>query len=321
MINKLLKLTTMKTKDIIKLIVLFVLIVTLQAKAYSQTEEWFVPNDKKELVSNFQFNNEVQKTGETLYQKNCQSCHGEPTKGNFAALQPSPGDPASEKYQNQSDGSIFYKITEGRGLMPQFKNIISEKERWDIIAYLRTFNKNYIQPALAKVEKFKGDKVQLELSFDKETKQIFARAVGLIDEREQPVKKAEMILFVKRYFGNMQLGETARTNNEGIASFSFPEDLPANDSGYVELMVKLNDASQFGEVEKTVFIEAGVPKNKEKLTDQRAMWNITRMAPVWLLISYFSVILFVWSFIIYILLQILKIRKIGGEAMLKEQSE
>ncbi len=309
----------MKIKHIITFCLIFSLIIIFQIKVFSQDNEWIVPKEKSEVVSSFQFTDEVIKEGESLYQKNCLSCHGQPTKANYAALQPSPGDPASEDYQKQSDGDMYYRITEGRGLMPQFKNILSEKERWDIIAYIRSFNKNYVQPALAKVEEFKGDKVQLELSFDKETKQILAKAIGMVKEKEEPVKKAEMVLFVKRYFGNMQVGETVRTNDEGVASFSFPEDLPANDSGYVELIVRLNDATQFGEVEKSALIEAGVPKNKEKLTDQRAMWNISRMAPWWLIFSYFGVVLFVWSFIIYIVFQILKIRKIGSEVMLNEE--
>lgn len=310
----------MKTKNIVTYILIFISIIIFQPNAFSQEDEWIIPDDKNELVSSFQFTDENRTSGESLFQKNCLSCHGEPTKGNFVALQPPPGDPASEKYQNQTDGSIFYKITEGRKLMPQFKNILSEKERWDIIAYIRSFNKNYIQPALAKIEEFKGDKVKIEISFDKESNQVFAKAVGSINEKEEAVKKAEMILLAERYFGKMQIGE-ARTNDEGIASFAFPDDLPGNDSGYVKLTVKLNDAVQFGEVEKTAFIAAGIPKNMEKLTDQRAMWNITRMAPVWLLISYFGVVLFVWSFIIHILLQILKIRKIGSEAMIQEQQE
>lgn len=319
--NYQLKLTNMKSKHIIPCTILFVSIFVLQIKAFSQNEEWIVPKEKSELVSSFPFTDEVIKDGASLYQKNCLSCHGQPTKGNYAALQPSPGDPASADYQKQSDGDMYYRITEGRGLMPQFKNILSEKERWDVIAYIRSFNKNYVQPALAEVEEFKGDKVQLELSFDKESKLILAKATGLIKEKEEPVKKAEMVLFVKRYFGNMQVGEIVQTNDEGIASFTFPEDLPANDSGYVELIVRLNDATQFGEVEKSALIKAGVAKNMEKLTDQRAMWNISRMAPWWLIFSYFGVVLFVWSFIIYIVFQILKIRKIGSEIMLSEESD
>ncbi|OFX83336.1 MAG: hypothetical protein A2W99_11995 [Bacteroidetes bacterium GWF2_33_16] len=296
----------------IKYLTILIPFVFLYINSYSQTEEWIVPKEKKEVVSTFNFTDENIKSGESLYQKNCLSCHGNPTKGNFAPLQPSPGDPASEKFQNQSDGSMFYKITEGRVLMPQFKNILSEKERWEVVAFIRSFNKNYVQPALAKIDEFKGDAVNIEIIFDKENRQLIAKAIGTVKEKIEPVKKAEMVLFAKRYFGNMQIDESKRTNEEGMAFFRLPEELPGNDSGYVEFIVRLNESS-FGDIQKTALIHAGLPKNMEKLTDQRAMWNITRKAPVWLLISYFGGVLFVWSFIVYILLQLYKLRKIGSE--------
>jgi hypothetical protein len=307
----------MKRIIMIKYITILIPFVFLYINSYSQTDEWVVPKENDELVSNFQFSDEIIKSGESLYQKNCLSCHGDPTKGNYAPLQPSPGDPASEKFQKQSDGSMFYKITEGRVLMPQFKNILSEKERWEVVAFIRSFNKNYVQPALAKVNEFKGDAVNLEIIFDKENMQLIAKAIGTVKEKAEPLQKAEIVLFAKRYFGIMQINEPRRTNDEGLAFFKLPDDLPGNDSGYVEFIVRLNESS-FGEVQKTALVQAGIPKNREKLTDQRAMWNITRMAPVWLLISYFGVVLFVWVFIIYILLQLLKVRKIGTEALNNE---
>lgn len=313
--------TKMNTKNIIRYSLILILIFSFINETFSQENEWVVPDDKNELVSNFQFTTESIENGESFYQKNCLSCHGEPTKGNYAALQPSPGDPASERYQNQTDGAMFYRITEGRGLMPKFKNILSDKERWEIIAYIRSFNEKYVQPPLAKLETFKGDKARLELSFDETTKTIIAKVIGTVNKKEAPVNKAEVVLFVKRYFGNMQVNESLTTNENGIAEFKFPDDLPGNDSGYIEVIAKLSDASQFGEIEQTAFINSGIPRNKEKLTSKRAMWNITRKAPIWLLVTYFGVILLVWSFIIYIVLQIIKLRKIGKEALLSNQAQ
>jgi len=307
----------MKRIIIIKYITILIPFVFLFINSYSQSDEWVVPKENNEQVSNFQFTDVNVKSGESLYQKNCLSCHGEPSKGNYASLQPSPGDPASEKFQKQSDGSIFFKITEGRVLMPQFKNILSENERWEVVAYIRSFNKDYIQPALAKIDEFKGDAVNLEIIFDKENMQLIAKAIGTVNKNTEPVKNAEVILFAKRYFGNMQINESRLTNDEGLAFFKLPKDFPGNDSGYVEFVVKLSE-SRFGEIQESALVKAGIPKITEKLTDQRAMWNITRKAPVWLLISYFGVVFFVWSFIIYILIQLFRLRKIGSETLNNE---
>jgi len=38
--------------------------------------------------------------------------------------------------QSQSDGAFFWKMTEGRGVMP--KATLGESEKWAVINYLRT---------------------------------------------------------------------------------------------------------------------------------------------------------------------------------------
>ena len=134
-------------------------------------QEWVVPDDKKQKVSPVKFNDEVTKKGEDVFKKNCTSCHGEPTKGNFVKLTPEPGDPATDKFQKQTDGALFYKITTGRSPMPEFKNVLSDDERWQVIAYFRGFNKSYVQPepVLAPSGKYGGldIKANLQLLPDK----------------------------------------------------------------------------------------------------------------------------------------------------------
>src|SRR5450759_5454954 len=65
------------------------------------------------------------KHGRALFQRECELCHGKAGHGDgmqAAYLQPpKPADLTSEKVQSQSDGAIFYKLTEGRGQMPRAK--------------------------------------------------------------------------------------------------------------------------------------------------------------------------------------------------------
>ncbi len=90
-------------------------------------------NDKKELA-------EAKKIADT----NCASCHGASGKGDgpaAAALPPpKPADWTSAKVQSQTDGEIFWKITNGRGAMPPWKHL-SEKDRWDLVNYIRSLKK------------------------------------------------------------------------------------------------------------------------------------------------------------------------------------
>mgnify|MGYP003109959153 FL=1 len=71
----------------------------------------------------------------------CFVCHGPKGKGDGmggAGLTPKPTDLTTEEFQSQSDGAIFWKITEGRAPMASYKTSIPEKKRWELVNYLRT---------------------------------------------------------------------------------------------------------------------------------------------------------------------------------------
>ena len=82
------------------------------------------------------------KHGRSLFQRECELCHGKAGHGDgmqAAYLTIKPADLASDRIQSQSDGAIFYKITEGRGQMPKAK--LNDTEKWAVIEYLRTLAK------------------------------------------------------------------------------------------------------------------------------------------------------------------------------------
>jgi mono/diheme cytochrome c family protein len=90
-------------------------------------------NDKKELAE-----------GKKLADTNCVTCHGASGKGDgpaAAALPPpKPADWTSAKIANETDGEIFWKITNGRGAMPPWKHL-PEKDRWELVNYIRSLQK------------------------------------------------------------------------------------------------------------------------------------------------------------------------------------
>ena len=70
-------------------------------------------------------------------------CHGASGRGDgvaSAALQPKPLDWSSPVVQSDTDGELFWKITNGRGAMPAWKQL-PETERWQIVNYIRTLKK------------------------------------------------------------------------------------------------------------------------------------------------------------------------------------
>jgi len=114
-------------------------------KASNDNKPWPVPDNYKNMKNPEASNAESIAEGKTLYGTHCKSCHG--TKGlgdgsKAAQLKTEPGNFSTTEFQSQSDGSLFYKTSEGRDDMPSFKKKIPEAdERWSIVNYMRTLKK------------------------------------------------------------------------------------------------------------------------------------------------------------------------------------
>ena len=295
----------------VKHLLIIILIFSIGTKVSAQT--WVVPDDQKAIVAPMKFTPDMQKQGEQIYLKNCQSCHGLPGKDNWAKLTPPPGDLSKEKAQVQTDGEIFYRITTGKVPMPEFRNILPEDDRWGLIAYLRTFNPKYVQPNPVAKAAFTGRIVTLALQYSDPMKKIVVTATEQLKDGQTGLAAGvEIMLFVKRYFGIMQVGDIKTTNARGEALFEFPADLPGNKEGYVEVSAKVNDPKG---VMKTTPVTAnlaiGVPTDKPGLTETRAWWSTRGKAPVWILLTYTLSVVIVWGFILYIVNSILKIKKLS----------
>ena len=84
--------------------------------------------------------------GKELFGAACLTCHGPTGKGDgpvAATLERNgtpvrPGNLSDPKLWQQSDGTLFWKISEGRTPMPAFQEALSEEQRWQIIIYVRT---------------------------------------------------------------------------------------------------------------------------------------------------------------------------------------
>ncbi len=80
-------------------------------------------------------------SGKVTYMRMCTVCHGNGGKGDgiaAASLNPKPADHTSDRVQKQTDGSLFWEVTNGHAPMPAFKTELTEKERWQLICYIRT---------------------------------------------------------------------------------------------------------------------------------------------------------------------------------------
>jgi Ni/Fe-hydrogenase subunit HybB-like protein len=289
-------------------------IILLSISTFISAQDWSVPEDKSQKVSPFKFSSETIKKGEAIFQKNCISCHGEPSKAAFNRdMVPAPGDPAGSKFQSQTDGALFYKMTTGRAPMPEFKNILTEEERWQVISYIRSFNRGYVQPepVIAPAGAFANMDLSVKLDYIKATHKIKITTTGIKNSVSTPLAGMEIMLWANRYFGDLLIDEPRTTNASGIAFFDYKDSIPGDTSGKVKFIVKLN-AEGLSSFKKDTVLTIGKPLTAKSLIDTRAMWTVRSQAPIWLIISYSIVVITVWSVLLYVVLLIFKIKKAGN---------
>lgn len=277
-------------------------------------QDWVVPEERRGRLSTFPFTDETRKEGERLYNINCLSCHGTPGKNNYIALEPSPGDPATEKIQRNSDGEIFHKVSAGRGQMPSFRSVLTTEEIWKIVSYLRDFNKDYIQKVMPVITStaYPGAVISMTLAYNTADRLVTVMALATDEAKSVPVTNAGVRLFASRYFGMMPVDEEKLTDSNGAATFSIPADFPGDTAGNVSFSAKFTDEEIFGVVAKDTIMMAGAVTIPVSLVAQRAMWNTVWKAPVWLILSYFLGVLAVWGFIFLVMMKLRDIYTVGS---------
>ncbi len=108
------------------------------------------PADFKNKKNALNGNADAIKAGEGLFKAQCVSCHGAEADGNSdagKALKPQAGNLRAADFQAMSDGYIYWRITKGGiganisgSAMQAFETNLSEDQRWQVIAYLRSLS-------------------------------------------------------------------------------------------------------------------------------------------------------------------------------------
>jgi len=125
-----------------KTVVGFLVLLTSAVAAWAGSCEWKAPPTAVNRPNPVPSNANTIALGQKLYTANCFTCHGENGKGDgpgAAALEKKPADlGACIKQNNESDGSLFWKISEGRSPMVSWKGALSETQRWELVNYIKT---------------------------------------------------------------------------------------------------------------------------------------------------------------------------------------
>ena len=86
--------------------------------------------------------------GASLFAANCAACHGKDAAGDGpagVALNPRPPD-LRRMSGVHPDGDFAWKIANGRGAMPAWKNTLEERQIWDLTNYIQSLSERGLSP-------------------------------------------------------------------------------------------------------------------------------------------------------------------------------
>ncbi|GEM_PF-303572 len=230
-----------------QLLLLFVLFFGL---SHAQ-EPWQIPKQAEVMENPFSDRPGIVESGRKIYKNLCVSCHGAKGAGDTvaaAALNPKPTDFTTAIFQKQTEGSVYWKLSEGRGIMASYKNILSEEQRWSLVAYLRTLGK---EPET--IEKKKQDeKVISEPSIPSEGTKQNSKAKKYTNNGVDAFPFTQLVnaqtthiiqpkgfgLTIQHRFGVTQFDEEFFRNFMGLdlsANMRFAFEIPVNEKIYLEL--------------------------------------------------------------------------------------
>ncbi len=149
-----------------------------------------------------------------------------------------------------------------------------------------------------------------ELTFEIEdsVKYVYISANQISPEGESlPVEGLDINIGVARLFSILHIGE-AETDEDGVASFEFPDDVPGDDDGTITIVTRIEDHDDYGTVEQRGDVEWGLPVSYELKSLSRQLW--TDEAPLWMIISVFVILTGAWYHFFLSVYKLSKIRKI-----------
>ncbi len=137
-----------RLKHFASLVFFSILTVSLYGQTRSsqaQKRTWDTPAWTDTIINPYALIPSSVDSGRVLYMKVCSVCHGEKGKGDgiaSAGLAVRPADHTSPNVQMQSDGSLYYELSNGHAPMPAYKSVLSAKQRWWLVCYIRSLKPN-----------------------------------------------------------------------------------------------------------------------------------------------------------------------------------
>jgi hypothetical protein len=162
-------------------------------------------------------------------------------------------------------------------------------------------------------------RLQIDTASEEGIRSITVKAEQWVDGAWAPAADVEMKVGVARAAGGiLSAGEEATytTDSTGSVSIEYKRDsLPGDVKGNLVLVAKVEDNDSYGNLVVNKTVPWGlVTKVDNSFFNQRTLWSTRFRTPFWLLFMAYGIVIGVWGTIIYLIMQIVKIKKLGVAA-------
>jgi mono/diheme cytochrome c family protein len=130
--------------QVLGIFIVFIIVAIAAGIMVYALSDWSAPQQARQMPNPVPATPQAIGAGMSTYMDRCQNCHGEDGNGKGSradklSVQPSDFTDA-HAMSTQTDGELFWKISEGHKPMPSFKKKLSEEERWQLVDFIRTFS-------------------------------------------------------------------------------------------------------------------------------------------------------------------------------------
>lgn len=134
-----------KSKAAVIWLALAAVLILATVAMFKAFSGWDVPDSARTMQNPYPATADALKEGSDAYAKRCKDCHGvngDGTGERADQLSAMPSDFTDTREMSRAtDGELFWKITHGRRPMPAFNDKLTDKQRWELVDYIRTFAK------------------------------------------------------------------------------------------------------------------------------------------------------------------------------------
>ncbi len=158
-------------------------------------------------------------------------------------------------------------------------------------------------------------KLSIDTASDGETRSIIVSVSALKGSKWVPAKDVEMKVGISRMGGILSAGDdpTYTTDSSGSVTVELKKDsLPGDEKGNIVLVAKVEENDIYGNLSLEKTVPWGVAfKPDNDFFNQRTLWTTRNRTPIWLLFMAYSIMLGVWGTILYLVGQMIKIKKLS----------